>query len=358
MTKKKSGKGDDTPQNRRRITLRDIARETGFSHATVSRALRNDQKISEPTKRLIKEKAEEMGYSPDPMLYALSNYRLAKQDKMVQASLAWINLFEHPEELREYHVFDLYWKGAADAARNFGFHLEEFRLVDYPIHRLDSILKARGIRGIVMSPSTFTDAHLLTLLDGFPWQDYATVRFGQSAHFLGVNFISSSQVNNTILAFGKIREKGYKRIGFVGQYFLKFLFGAGYLWAQQAIPQGQQLPPLFYNNDDALIELQERLAVWIEETKPDAILSDKPEMLNMLKNLDYSIPDDIGLCALSVNDTQINVGIDQNPGEIGRAAIRSLVAQLHENNFGIPQIQTEILVEGHWVDGSMLPYRL
>ena len=97
------------------------------------------------------------------------------------------------------------------------------------------------------------------------------------------------------------------------------------------------------------------LASWMEKTEPDAILSEAPNLPTMLQNLDYSIPDDIGLCALSVNDTQINVGIDQNPEEIGRAAIRSLVAQLHENNFGIPQIQTEILVEGHWVDGSMLP---
>jgi LacI family transcriptional regulator len=44
------------------VTIYDIARETGVSPATVSRALKNNPSISDKVKKKIKEKAESMGY--------------------------------------------------------------------------------------------------------------------------------------------------------------------------------------------------------------------------------------------------------------------------------------------------------
>ena len=48
-------------------TLKDIANATGFSINTVSRSLRNDRAISEKTKKLIKEKADELNYIPNAL---------------------------------------------------------------------------------------------------------------------------------------------------------------------------------------------------------------------------------------------------------------------------------------------------
>lgn len=271
--------------------------------------------------------------------------------------LAWINLFEHPEELRKYNVFDQYWEGASDTARQLGFHLEEFRWADFPPHRIDGIFKARGIRGVILSPSSYTDEKLRTELEPFPWKDYAAVRFGQSARFLAVNFISSAQVSNTIAAFEKIRTKGYKRIGFVGDHSRKMLFSAGYLWAQLSVPEDQRISPLLFP-DNNHVQQQRKLSRWMKETKPDAIISTALDLLQMLNKLGYRVPEDAGLCTLSLNDTPIDAGIDQNPEEIGRAAIHTLISQLNGNIFGIPQTQRETLVEGRWTDGSMLPDRL
>src|SRR5690554_4057575 len=44
------------------VKLKDIADKTGFSINTVSRALRNDTRISETTRLAIKQTAQEMGY--------------------------------------------------------------------------------------------------------------------------------------------------------------------------------------------------------------------------------------------------------------------------------------------------------
>ena len=45
----------------RRITIKDIAREVGVHHATVSRALRGDPRITEETRGRIREVAVKFG---------------------------------------------------------------------------------------------------------------------------------------------------------------------------------------------------------------------------------------------------------------------------------------------------------
>ncbi|MBI9093721.1 MAG: LacI family DNA-binding transcriptional regulator [Sphaerochaeta sp.] len=57
------------------ILLKDIANATGFSTNTVSRAMRNDSKISEATTELIQATAKKMGYIPNTIASSMrSNY--------------------------------------------------------------------------------------------------------------------------------------------------------------------------------------------------------------------------------------------------------------------------------------------
>ena len=53
------------------ITINDIAKEVGTSHATVSRALNDNSRINNKTKRKILETAQEMGYRPARFARAL-----------------------------------------------------------------------------------------------------------------------------------------------------------------------------------------------------------------------------------------------------------------------------------------------
>lgn len=45
-----------------RITIKDIAERCGVTANTVSRALRNDTKLSEPALKKVQQTAQEMGY--------------------------------------------------------------------------------------------------------------------------------------------------------------------------------------------------------------------------------------------------------------------------------------------------------
>ncbi len=61
------------------IRLKDIAEATGFSTNTVSRVLRSDTRISEETTRLIREKAQQMGYIPNTVAASMRS----NQSKMI-----------------------------------------------------------------------------------------------------------------------------------------------------------------------------------------------------------------------------------------------------------------------------------
>lgn len=61
------------------ILLKDIAEATGFSINTVSRVMRSDPRISERTSRLIREKANELGYIPNTVAASMRS----NQSKMI-----------------------------------------------------------------------------------------------------------------------------------------------------------------------------------------------------------------------------------------------------------------------------------
>ncbi|MDF7797952.1 LacI family DNA-binding transcriptional regulator [Pontiellaceae bacterium B1224] len=340
----------------RPITYSDIAKELGVSKMTVSLAMRNHPRISESTRIRVQKKASEMNYQSDPMLTALSSYRSMTKEKPLTAELAWINFNADPDELKRHEVFKRYWNGATATARQFGFKLEEFKTSAIPLERMNHIFKARGIRGILLAP-VLHNAVSPAELNEFPWNDYSTVRFGDSLSFLRVDSVSSAQIFNVIMTFDQILGKGYERIGYVGEYDRRHLFSAGYLWAQQALPPSQHLTPLFWRKDGSADKLP-MLKQWMNQQTPDAIISGDAQLFPLLKKLKYRIPEDVGLAGLTKHDSPINAGVDQNPEEIGRIAVRALVAQLNENRFGIAPAQKEILVEGQWFDGSMLPSKV
>jgi DNA-binding LacI/PurR family transcriptional regulator len=346
-------KEDPSKDPGRRVSLRDIAGELGISHVTVSRALRNMQNVAPELKTRIQAQADEMGYVPDPLLASLSSYSRTGKANAIRAELAWINTWDPPEWLRQHREFDLYWQGASENAKRMGYHLEAFNLEDLPIQRLKTILRSRNIQGVLLPPIGNASQPLNT----FNWSDFAVVRFGQAIPQPEAHLVSSSQLENAMLAFDRMRRLGYQRIGYVCEYSRARHSGSGYSWAQRELPADQQLPLLTQNPAHSLEQKQQQFSEWLKQTRPDAILTDGSEALHMLKNLGYRVPEDIALATTSIHDTEIDAGIDQKPYEIGWAAIRMLSSLINEKAFGLPNCRSELLIEGQWIDGSMLPQR-
>lgn len=338
-------------RNRAHVTLRDIAAELGVSHVSVSKALRNLPGVSDVLKSKIKAKADAMGYVPDPLLASLSRYRKNDQPFPIQSQLAWLNPWSDSVPTRERKEFDLYWDGAVDSAQRLGYHIESFTALEFSVVRLQGIFKARSIQGILIPPLRAP----IVELEQFDWSNFAVVRFGQANSGLKMHSVGSSQVENTILAWKRIRGLGYKRIGFVCEYFPSRFFGAGYDWAQRQLKEDQRLPLLAFDPADEFERQQSIFASWLSKCVPDAILTDNSETYEMLQNLGYRIPEDIGLATTSIHDTSINAGIDQCPYQIGRAAVRMLTGLIAERSCGLPDQCNETLIVGKWSGGAMLP---
>jgi LacI family transcriptional regulator len=345
---------DSSSSQRPRVSLRDLAKELGVSHVTVSLALRNHPRISEAMRRKIQETAERHGYRPDPMLAALANYRKSKSEHPITSAIAWINAWPDPAELRKHREFDLYWQGAFAAAEKFGYRIEEFQIgKNLAPQRLHQILSTRGIRGLMLPPQKAQPDW-----GDFPWGEYSVVRFGRSLKYPRSHLVTADQVANTILAFEKMRERGYRRIGFVtdenDQQRSGHLFEAGYLVAQRSVDESERIP-IF--TAGGLPPGQQFLAManWIRANKVDAIFTDRAEVPKVLKKAGISVPGDVGLAVTTVLDTGVDTGIDQHPEEIGRVGFLLLASLINDGSRGVPPIFRQILVEGSWVDGESLP---
>jgi LacI family transcriptional regulator len=347
-----------TPQPR--IRLCDIAERLKLSQPTVSRALRDDPRISAVVRRQVQQTAQAMDYRPDPMLTALAHYRRGRVKPSITAELAWLNAWPDPKKLRSFGEFNLYWKGAAAEAEEAGYRLEEFICnADQSPSRVRKILAARNIRGILIPPHQVSPEQLFPDWHTFQWDELCIVKFGHSIREPAAHLVTSDQMNDGLIALQEITRRGYRYVGFVTstQHALgRVHFAAGYAYGQWELAPDHRLPPLLLsgsNPDEDLLHL----ASWLEKNEPEAILTDIASLREMLDKVGWPVPAKVGLAAMSVLDGNADAGIYQNSEEIGRAAVQLLISLIHHNERGIPAISREVLVEGRWQDGSTLPPR-
>lgn len=345
-----------------RVTLKDVARKLGVSHVSVSVALRDRGGVSPELKELIKKTAAEMGYVPEPMARALAVYRHNKRSVNVHSALAWVNFWPDPRALRSYPEFDLYWKGASEAALASGYHLEEFSLRDgATLGRLESILSARGIRGVMIPPHS-------NQIDwtGFDWRGFSVVRIGHSQVYPQSYVVAPDQIGNTLLAYEETRKAGYERIGYVGSFekVTKWWFSGAFFMAQVHESASLRIPPLFLKNPtgapDYLLHKSSlsQLESWIRKHKPQAIIGETGDLRTAAEKLGFRVPEDIAMANLSLHrEAYIDTGINQNPILIGKAAADTLIALINRDERGETRHCHTVTVMGAWEQGKQLPVR-
>lgn len=346
-----------SPVSPRRVSLRDVARATGVTHVAVSLALRGDARVSAAKRAEIRAAAERLGYRPDPMLSALAGYRRTKSAVPIGATLAWINQWSNPRALRSYREFDLYWQGAAETATQLGYRLEEFVMGrDLTAERLQKILHARGVRGLLLPPHPDGLA-----FQNFDWSEYSVIRLGLSLPEPRVHAVVSDQSECAVLAYTRVRELGYRRIGFISSPRFdrntRGNFRAGYLRLQSDHAASTARLPTLLLEEDATPATAARLRAWLDRAKPEAVIATHSLLPTLLDRLGVRVPRDLAVATTSVLDGKFPAGIDQNCHEIGAVALRTLAGLIHQNERGVPRYFRRTLVEGRWVDGASLPPR-
>jgi DNA-binding LacI/PurR family transcriptional regulator len=336
-----------------RITQRDVAREAGVSHVTVSLALRESPSIPEETRKTIKDIALRLGYSPDPMLTALSSYRSQQRPAAHHANIAW--LYSHLDATSKGKGdFATYYCGAEDRARQLGYILDQINITgEYADpKRLRRLLEARNITGLVLAPCS-NDASVQHEFH-FDLSHYSAVRIGYSYRAPLLNTIANAQFRTSLVAVQRAIAMGYERIGILLTREVdertSWQFLGGYLAGIHSLPRKNWIDPFYVTE----VHWQSAFIEWVLKQRIDCVIgAGFGYILNDMARRGIRVPEDVGYVDTQIpQGNTVLTGIDQNPRHIGVAAIDLLVSMMHRYDVGIPAVASHLLIEGSWHNGA------
>ena len=334
--------------------MRQIAAAAGVSHVTVSRALRNDPSIPVATARRLQQLAKRLGYRPNPLVAALLSQVRTHKPRGDHTVIAYLNAWWPKSTWESCNTKTGQYRGAAQRAAELGFRLENFWLREPGMtpNRLGQILKARGIRGVLVGPLQNQTEPI-----DFPWGDFALATIGYSLHAPVIPRACHAHFRGMYRSMDELIARGYRRIGYVTskdfEERVNSLWGAAYRLNQHRLAAGDRIEPLVFGAEAERGPLQE----WLAATRPDAIVNSLPGVFELLTESGLHAPGDIGFVHLDL-PTHLKAtdvaGIDQLWEIVGAGAIDLIASQLYTNACGVPKHPVTHLVEGVWVDGGTL----
>jgi DNA-binding LacI/PurR family transcriptional regulator len=336
------------PERGRAPTVREVARIAGVSHVTVSLALRHDPRISDGTAQRVRMVARRLGYVPDPRVAELMG-RLRLGRRQAGTSVIAFLGFVHPlYGARGSPTARRFFRGAEVRAAQLGYRLERFLIErDLSIERVAAILRARDIRGVLVSPLT-EDAGTLHL----ECERLAVVAFGYTLRDPAVHRVCNHHGHTARLALEELTRRGYRRCAL----YLRSGFGvrvddawvAEYYRHWHAHHEAElPIPPV---RGDAWDRAD--FHRWFREHRPDAVLTIHLPVLAWMEELGVRVPGKVGFVHLDWSREMGDVaGIDQQSEQVGTAALELVAAQLNQNDYGIPASPKTVFIESAWHEG-------
>jgi len=330
-------------------TLRQLALLAGVSRTTVSLALRSHPSIPPTTRESIQELAKKEGYRRDPVVATLMNQLRVSRVKRAEEKLAFLTSYPTRDAWKNCNNNFRFHAGACQKANELGYRVETVWAKEPGITqaRLSKILYTRNIRGVILAPLLVPSGHV-----SLNWQYFAAVAISQTVVKPDLNRASHSHYQGMILTLRQLRHLGYKRIGMATllghDARVNHGWQAAYLVYYHGLSFEHRVEPLMVSTWDV-----KSFKGWLDKFRPDVVVSNDAAPLTMLKELNYSVPEDIGYACVDLpNETIPWSGIDQRPRDVGAAAVDLVVGQLQANTFGLPDCARSVLMEGRWQNGT------
>jgi len=335
---------------------RAIAKAAGVNQATVSLALRNSPLVSQKTRERIHRIAEDLGYQPNSYVSSLMAHIRSGRPPRNRGCIAL--LVAAPEHsLDRIETYALQWKGMAERAAQLGFSTETLYVdpdAGMSLKRIDTILQAQGIRGLIftapnllkISPRPLSLAHYAMASMGFSWSEMPTHR------------VAASHWHNVQMAFRKLQANGYRRIGMCLPR-ANAAGGPARVWKSACLLLQDEMPvrnriPMFVGRPGVVPITKFR--TWLQKYKPDALVSLLGHEIVWLEKLGMTPPEDIAMVCLNRPIGSQFSGIEENHEVLGQAAIDLVATQIMSNSHGLPPHPKLILIEGTWVDGETMRF--
>ena len=329
-------------------TVRSLARSLGLSHTTVSDALRDKGRVDPVTAQRVREAARKAGYKRNPLAAAVMSELRRSRGGTFRGVLAAIDVVE-PQRIDPHGSFHTELvTGGRERAVELGFKLEAFVVDrrDLTVQRLDSILKSRGIHGVLVLPSWY--APDWSELD---WSHYAGVYTDYIIERPALHCVCCNHYRSTTALCARLAERGYRRPGL----FLdrgrdertQHRFSAAFRSFQETTAGIEHVPLLV-----TPARQREEFKAWFKKHKPDVVLSHFTEVIDWMEECGARVPQTHGFVSLNLlYKTRPCAGLDQQPRELGARAAELLIAQLQRNESGVPAWPTTTTIPARWVEG-------
>lgn len=331
------------------VTLRQIAERIGCSRSTVSYALRNSPHISPEMRRKIQTVAREMGWKPNPELNRqMALVRKASLGATLPPLAVVVN--KKADLLEVEPASRLQMEGAIEYAESLGFTVNVFNIAEQPLSptRLNDILKARGIEGVIFIATLLPDLPLEFLTLG---KDFASVVSGIRYPQMPFHVAIPDLVAAGRMAVQEVLKLGYKRpSAFIPELLdepLHYSFGGGVSTGLMDVPEEDRLPVRYMPGLDE--QAYADSATWVRERNSDAIICLDVNRCQVLRR--RLEEDGVHLPLFSLDwypHLDVEGGVDLMQKVVGRAAVDIVVTQLNAGEKGIPDVQLAVNVEGVW----------
>ncbi|MGY6743696.1 MAG: LacI family DNA-binding transcriptional regulator [Cecembia sp.] len=316
---------------KRKLTLKDIARELNISVSTASRALKSHPDIADETIKMVKEYAEKHHYVPNILAV---NFR---KNKTYNIGLIVPELV--------HHFFSTVIAGAIDSAKEKGYNVlvsQSNDLLKDEAHACRTMM-ASSVDGLLISISneTFEGEHLRTFLE----EGKPVVQFDKITDALNTPKVIVDDFDGAYLAVKHLIEQGYKKIAHIrGRTEVKNANerANGYQQALKDFQMEQEadwVKTCFQINEEEGYQFAKVLME--SNNPPDAFfcITDLVALgvLKYLKQNDIAVPQQVGVMGFSNWKLAeiVNPGlssVDQHGYLMGQTAVKLLIDKMEKNN--------------------------
>lgn len=338
--------------------MREIARLAGVSLMTVSRALRNQPRVAEPTRKKILKIAQQLGYRPDPEISKLMHHLRRGLRPRFQSVICGLTNWPDPVKPPYFQAL-LVGAERQAAARGYGFSVMPFTSVARSGARLRRMLLSQGVQGVMLLPLRPT-LDLAALLD---WREFSVAASSLSVLGPEVHRVAPHHFANTTRLCRELAALGYRRIGLVVDAEQDQRANRGFSAALLSYGRheaAEPVPPLVFDG-----ELAAALGPWFRRERPDAIVATSESLVrDCARILGLRLPGPVGFASTnlspaspSTREPAVIAGIDELPGEIGAATVDLLAAMVERRVRGLPASPASTLLSGRWRAGVSGPRR-
>lgn len=334
-----------------RATLREVAAAAKVSLTAASFALNGTGSVSDLCRKRVTAAATRLGYAPDMRVAEIMRRVRRAQHPDYRETLAILDMWPSRGGWREPVANRQYRDGIQTRATQLGYEVEEHWLGEIGMtpKRIGGILRARGIRGVIVPPVINPDAS--RLLD---WNAFTAVTIGPSLE-VPVNRVCNHRFRTVRTAVERLAELGYSRLGFVMAHhplrIVEDFWCSGFITYQAKLKRAQKVP-LMLHSPSSFAEV----SAWYRKHRPDAILFHDLGQLSALTEAGLRPGINGGVAYLNWSPATKNLaGVDQQGELMGAMAIDCLMGQLLRNEVGLPHAPQEIMIYSVWRDGASAP---